>query len=170
MRCSPLSLVTDSITDILETGRRRTDDARPLRFDLEHREATLHQTVGRKAEQSVNSEKAVGIEDGLLGKRLAAPTPRQYRGESCCIIAERGKARRVMAIGCTVSTFEILSRLGRRRREPAANQRGLTANVGDVPEAAPEQPHRFGVSPRRSDLPGDLLELAAPFRQQQGIE
>src|SRR2546430_1427703 len=54
-----------------------------------------------------------------------------------------------MAIGRTISTLEILSRLPRRRSEPTPHQRGLATYIRGVPQAASPPPHPPGLSPPR---------------------
>ena len=75
-----------------------------------------------------------------------------------------------MAIGGGEPPLEILPRFGRSRGEPAADERRVAADVGGVPQPAAEQLYGLGISARRLDLSGDLLEPGAAFRQQQRIE
>src|SRR5215471_7862702 len=102
-----------SVAEVLEALRRRADDGRALRRHFEHREAMLHQAVGREAEEAVNPGETVRVEDRRLRKSFAALSARQHRGERRCIVTERGEARGAMAIGGAEALRELLPRLRR---------------------------------------------------------
>jgi len=82
-----------------------------LRLDFEHREATLHEAVGHEPEEAIDAGEAARVEDRLLRELLATLAARENRCKCCRIIAERSKARRVVAISGAEPVLEILPRL-----------------------------------------------------------
>src|SRR6516225_11510757 len=166
----PNTETAGSVPEILEGMRRRADYDVTLRLDLEHREAALHEPARGKTEQPVDSGEPARVEDRLLRERLRAATARQNSGECCGVVAERCQAWRIMAVDFPEVLLEDPPRLGRRRGEPAPDERRLIADIGHVPEPAAEQLNRLRVDLRLFDLAGDLFEPRTTFGQQQGVE
>src|SRR6516165_11317028 len=75
-----------------------------------------------------------------------------------------------MAVDFPEVLLEDPPRLGRRRGEPAPDERRLIADIGHVPEPAAEQLNRLRVDLRLFDLAGDLFESRTTYGQQQGVE
>ncbi len=125
---------------------------------------------GSKPEQAVDPGKAAAARQRR--RRIALPRriSRQRHGEAHRVIGEARNARRRGAIGLGVARGELGPAARVRRREPAADQRRLPADIGKVPLTGAEELQALAGHAVGGKQRCQRLKVFRRRRQKQGID